>query len=103
MEYTEDQKEQFKQQFAAKRRRQIILMIPFVILAGTMALMGVNGHTHTTPVWGIPSDAIGVVCLIFAVCAVVFSFLNWCCPACGKHLGRGFGPRFCPRCGVELR
>jgi rubrerythrin len=35
--------------------------------------------------------------------ALIFSFVNWRCPACTRYLGRGWNPKFCPKCGVQLR
>ncbi len=98
MEYTDQQKEQFKHEFAVRRKRQIILAIPvvaFVILAVLSDKVGVN-------VFGISRQTIGVSFFIFVVCALIFSFRNWRCPACDRYLGKGM-PRYCPKCGVELQ
>ncbi len=100
MEYTEDQKEQFKQQFAAKRRRQILLIFPLV---GFALFAAFTDKDHGISVLGIPPADLMFAVAIVALGAVAFSFWNWRCPACSRYLGRGLGPRFCPRCGVELR
>ena len=39
-----------------------------------------------------------IVCLV----AVLFGFLFWRCPYCGKYLGKGSG-KFCNRCGTRIK
>jgi hypothetical protein len=34
---------------------------------------------------------------------LVFSALNWRCPACGRYLGSNIDRRRCRRCGTRLR
>ena len=100
MEYTEDQKEQFRQQFAVKRRHQVLLLVPLLVFGVLVALTSRN---HGVPALGIPPEVIVFSFAVVALGAAAFSFWNWRCPACGKYLGRGLGPRFCRRCGIELR
>jgi len=40
---------------------------------------------------------------VLVAAAVIFSFANWRCPACNGYLGRGINPKFCSKCGTELR
>lgn len=35
--------------------------------------------------------------------ALAFSFYNWRCPSCGKHLGRAVDPLTCRKCGYKFR
>ncbi|MEB2345793.1 MAG: hypothetical protein OZ948_13760 [Deltaproteobacteria bacterium] len=35
--------------------------------------------------------------------AVVFSWVNWRCPACRRHLGPRWNPHHCMACGFILR
>ena len=101
MEYTEQQKASFKEQFAVRRKRQIILAVPLiaVFIAFAMATNEENGGA----LLGIPVSFIGPIFLTFVVGALAFSLRNWRCPACNKYLGKGIGPRFCPKCGVALQ
>jgi len=100
MEYTEDQKASFKQEFATRRKRQIILAVPLVAIILGFAVFA---DERNNAVLGIPVDVAGPVLLVLVGAAVVFSFRNWRCPACDKYLGKGLGPRFCPKCGVPLQ
>jgi hypothetical protein len=100
MEYTEGQKASFKQEFAARRKRQVILAVPLVIFIGFAVLAD---QRNGGPVLGIPAAVFGPAFLALVVVALAFSFRNWRCPACDKYLGKGISPHFCPKCGVALQ
>ena len=54
-------------------------------------------------VFGVPSGRWGLYLFGYGVAVVLFSFVNWRCPACNKPLGRYGNPRFCFRCGAPLQ
>lgn len=91
MEYTETQKAQFMESYAARRARQIAISIALIILMLPLAIVGDR----------VPALSIIMVALV--IVAVAFSLRNWRCPACNGYLGKGFGQKFCQRCGVQLR
>ena len=100
MEYTEQQKQDFKKQFADRRRMQLMVSGPLIILIILFATVNEN----TGLVLGIIPISIFTPILIVAVVgAIIFSLKNWRCPACNKYLGKAFNPRFCSKCGVGLR
>ncbi len=101
MEYTQGQKASFKQEFAARRRRQLILAVPLVAVAIGLAMLG--DERNGRAVLGMPAAVVAPAFLLLVGGAIVFSFLNWRCPACDKYLGKGISPRFCPKCGVALQ
>jgi hypothetical protein len=101
MEYTEEQKAAFKQQFAASRKRQIILAVPLVVLFVGFAVL--NDERNGGNLLGMPVAVIVPGFLVLVGGAVVFSLKNWRCPACNRYLGKGISPRFCPKCGVALQ
>lgn len=101
MEYTEQQKATFKQQFAERRRRQIILAVPLVALAVGFALL-TDEKGSGTP-FGVPMTVAGPAFVVLVLGALGFSLWNWRCPACNRYLGKGASPRFCAKCGVPLR
>lgn len=95
--YTEPQKAEFKQVFAARRKRQILLaavLIPIVIA------MAMTDGRHA--VLGIPAGVVMGVALAATLGGVIFSLVNWRCPACSGYLGKAINPNFCVKCGVEL-
>jgi hypothetical protein len=100
MPYTSEQEGQFKQQFAARRKRQLILTVP-MILAVIPALALRDSGPRV--ILGIPSIVWGAAFLVLVAGALIFSFRNWRCPACDRYLGRKLNPKFCSNCGVVLQ
>jgi hypothetical protein len=100
MEYTEEQKKEFKTQFAARRRRQLMVTVPFIIFIFLFAAI----NEGTGKVLGlIPVSVFFPVFFIAIIGLLVFSFKNWRCPACNKYLGKAYNPSFCSKCGAGLR
>ena len=93
MEQTEYQKARVREEFATRRKRQLIVTIPILLLLIGYVLLG--ERTENT---AYPFILIGVVLV-----TLVFSFRNWRCPACDGYLGRGLNPKFCSKCGAQLR
>jgi hypothetical protein len=100
MEYTQSQKDEFKQQFAIRRKRQIVLVAPLFIL---ILIMATADEASGSAIGGIPISVIAPVTLAAILGGIVFSLKNWRCPACGKYLGKAMNPNFCPKCGIGLR
>ena len=100
MEYTEGQKASFKQEFAARRKRQLILVVPMLVIFIGFAVLN---DERKGAVLGMPAGVLVPAFLVFVGAALVFSFRNWRCPACDKYLGKGMSLRFCPKCGVALQ
>lgn len=93
MQLTEREKEKVQEEFAARRKRQLLALIPAFAVMLLLVLFENRANSVVLTVL-----LVGVV-----LGMAVFSFRNWRCPACEGHLGRGMGPRFCPKCGVQLR
>ena len=98
MQYTQEQLEESKRQFSARRKRQIFLAVPIVVLAVCVRIF--SGEMRKS---GIPDTVWITSFLVLVLGAIVFSFRNWRCPACDRYLGRSIGPSFCPKCGVALQ
>lgn len=100
MEYTQQQLQEFKNQYALRRKRQLTMTVPLVVLAVLFAL----ADKATGLVLGtIPISVFGPVVLIAVIGALIFSLKNWRYPACNKYLGKSMNPSFCSKCGVALR
>lgn len=100
MDYTQEQLDAFKTEFARKRRNQLILAAPIVLLVVGSAFFEpqLKEALADTAPW-IPAAV-----LIPAVLgALGFSFRNWRCPACDKYLGKSASIAFCAKCGVALK
>jgi hypothetical protein len=100
MEYTELQKVRFKESFARKQKRQLVVAFP-VLAAFVAVILGQEPGSHS--IYGLPVVAWVPIFAILIVAVLIFSSRNWRCPACDGYLGRGFHPTFCPKCGVQLR
>ena len=100
MEYTDQQKQEIKYQFAAKRRRQLMVAGPLIIMI--ILLATVNESTGLV-LGSIPVSFFTPVFILAVLGALAFSLKNWRCPACNKYLGKAFNPSFCSKCGVRLQ
>ena len=91
MEHTESQKAEFMATYASRRTRQIVVSVALIALLVPVAISSerVKGLTG--------------LLFVLVLMAVAFSLKNWRCPACNAYLGRCFNPRFCQKCGVQLR
>jgi fatty acid desaturase len=100
MQYTEQQLEDFKAEFARRRKRQLLVSLPVV---AAFLIFAVASQKGMVPFFGLPPAVVGAIAFAVILGTLVFSLSNWRCPACNKYLGKGIGPSFCPRCGVPLR
>ncbi|HET9887699.1 MAG TPA: hypothetical protein VFR10_09305 [bacterium] len=99
MQYTDRQKMEFKESFAQRRKKQLLLaalIIPLVLVA----VFAEDQRTDT--ILGYSVEVFGPIFLVAVIAALLFSLRNWRCPACSKYLGRSMNPKFCHNCGVEL-
>lgn len=103
MPFTEQQQQEFMREYAQKRRRQLIVAIPFFLYLITVFVVF---RTYGKYVYdGIPGWA-WVMLSIFIVVFMgvwIFALINWRCPACNKYFGRAFNHFYCSKCGVRLR
>ena len=88
-----------RKQFAARRVRQYLLTILLIVFA--LAFRWLAGQPQ--PPLGLPPNLLVLLLFGFIGAAIIFSFFNWRCPACGgKYLGRAINPKFCASCGFRL-
>jgi len=100
MKHTPEQERAFKEIFAVRRRRQILLAVPLV---ATMLAFIVGTEEQAETIFGFPLAVAAPIFFAFIVGALIFSFKNWRCPACDKYLGKVWSPRHCHSCGVALQ
>jgi len=99
MPYTEEQLERFRTAFARRRRNQLLLAIPIILI---VLFVSAKSDRNSSSLAGIPAQYLGVAGIVLALCALAFTLYNWRCPACNRYLGRVIFPRFCTKCGVPL-
>jgi hypothetical protein len=100
MDWTEREKQGFREVFAVRRKRQLLVGLPILAIFVGVLFGWIDAATARAV--GIPGGALemGVAALILA--AAGFSFYNWRCPSCNGYLGRELAPRFCARCGAPF-
>lgn len=89
-----------KAEFKKRRTTQFLITIPVILVVLPMIMLERSGGNE---IWGIPASVISVVALITIFIVVVVSLFNWRCPKCKRYLGKRINPKFCSRCGSELR
>ncbi len=89
---------QIKEEFARRRKRQIVLTLILVLLA---FVWGFQRTGVIAPIPGIPAE----IFLLFFFILLIPANRNWSCPACGRAFGRsgGLNPSHCRYCQVPLR
>jgi hypothetical protein len=98
VEYTDQQRAAFKEVYARQFRKQLVMM---GVLAAALVALAFTDDGGTF--FGVTDNVLGPIAVVVMVGATVFSALNWRCPACRMGLGKGFNPKQCRRCGIELR
>ncbi|MFQ5604990.1 MAG: hypothetical protein ACE5HS_17110 [bacterium] len=87
-------------QFRTNRTRQIMVSVPLVLVFIIIIWLGDNPQSNF---FGLPNNIVFVIGFAAVVGALIFSFINWRCHSCEKYLGKSINPKFCSKCGVQLR
>ncbi len=87
-------------EFNKRKKRQWFISIPIIIII--IFFIFINDKPDFT-VFGLSFIELLYIFTAVIVAAVIFSLLNWRCPSCGKYLGKGINPAFCPKCGIQLQ
>jgi len=90
VEYSDQQRFCFREEFEKRQLRHRVIMV----LASALVLAFAFG-LRLSGIWG-------PVTLVAACGAVVFDRRNWRCAACSIWLGRRWSCEFCPACGIGL-
>lgn len=91
---------ELREEFARRRMRQIILVIPVLIGMATMFWLEKNPEASIA---GLDATVLAISFFILVVGAIAFSLYNWRCPSCSGYLGKAINPKFCSKCGFNLR
>jgi rRNA maturation endonuclease Nob1 len=95
VQLTEQQKIQVREDFARRRRNQLIATGPAILAAVSLGVASSAGVPAAGAVQGVAAALI--------IGAVGYALRNWRCPACDGYLGRAMNPKFCAKCGAQLR
>ncbi len=99
MEYTEQQRREFIQEFGRRRKRQLTVTLPVMVVV-VLASLDLEGEAHYFHFLSLEMLTGLTILLVLGI--LLFSLKNWRCPACNKYLGKGWNPRYCPHCGIQL-
>jgi len=89
-----------KSKFKSRFRKQLAVAI--ILLPIILALI-IGDRNGGTTILGMEAEIFGIFAIVLVIVALVFSLFNWRCPSCNKYLGREIYPKFCNKCGVQLR
>lgn len=99
MEYTDQQRAAFKDAYAKRLRKQLLMMVLLFAVVAPLPFI-----EDDATFFGLPGVVFGPIAFAAIVIGwVIFNGRNWRCPACNEYLGRAFNPRHCRSCGIELR
>lgn len=98
--HSEQQKLELQEQFKQRRSRQLIVVLPVLIAMGIFFWLGRHPDASLA---GLPPSTWSGIGIAVVVGALIFSLVNWRCPACHAYLGKGISPRFCRKCGFQLQ
>jgi hypothetical protein len=87
------------EEFKQKRTRQIMAVGPIIL--AFIALF--SAEANPTGIFGLPPNIVLGITFALIISVFIFSLFNWRCPACNKYLGKAINPKFCAKCGVQLR
>ncbi len=85
-----------KKEYAIRRRRQTISVIPIGLL-GVAVAVGGGG------LFGLGEQAVLVLVGSVVLSFFGFSLVNWRCPKCSAYLGQRLNPTDCRACGATLQ
>lgn len=95
----QEPRQEIIESFRLRRTRQWMATVPTVLVIALMFWIRDSGQAY---VMGYDKSTVLEVGIGVILVALVFSLINWRCPACNKYLGKGPNPKFCSKCGVQL-
>jgi hypothetical protein len=85
-----------------KKKKALNFISTLIIFGAAFFAVWFTNNRATIPDETTRTVMVAAICAI-TLGALAFSFFNWRCPACGKHLGRGVDPQSCKKCGYKFR
>ncbi len=88
-----------KQEFQARRTRQVIAVAAAIALIVLVAVL----FRRPDLFGGLSKGTIVKVQIVVIILFVNFTSYNWRCPSCRRFLGSDIGRQTCKNCGIRLR
>ncbi|NLX24763.1 MAG: hypothetical protein GXY61_02215 [Lentisphaerae bacterium] len=86
--------------FKKRKVKQLIVSVPVILAIIPLVMLEDSAEEA---LFGLPVTILVPVCIAVFVAGLIFSMFNWRCPACGKYLGKALNPKFCVKCGAQLK
>jgi len=86
--------------FRKRKIRQWIATVPALI---AVLLIVTIDEASGTGIAGLPLIVVGPTAGVTILAVLIFSLINWRCPACRAYIGKKWNPRFCSKCGTQLQ
>jgi len=100
VEYTEDQKLEFREEFKRRQIRWGFASIAAIITGSFLMVLVALWIAGESKVWIAVLSLFAGLVLVAALYVIA---QNRRCPACHEALGRAGDPTYCPNCGVNLQ
>ena len=84
-----------------KKKRQLNYISTLIIFGTAFFAVWYSNNSASFPD-NTRTIVVAGICVV-TLGALAFSFYNWRCPSCGKHLGRAVDPQTCRKCGYKFR
>jgi hypothetical protein len=84
------------------RIKRILNLISTLVIFGTAFFAFWYSNNRSTLDENTRTIIVAAI-ITLTIGALIFSVINWRCPACGKHLGGSIDPRKCQKCGFKFR
>lgn len=96
VKFGDDRVDALRLRFRQTRQFQVAALVP----VGGIVFLLANAPRYSVDL-GLAPILLAAVFLLGVT--VVFTWINWRCPACRKHLGLRWNPDHCLGCGFVLR
>lgn len=88
------------EKFEIIKRRQYIVTVPIFI---SIFLLIMSAENPEFELFGLSNSVLMTIGIVGSLCGLVFSLVNWRCPACNGYFRKEINPKFCAKCGVKLQ
>lgn len=85
------------------KSRFIKQLIVTIVLLPAIVVVVIARRSDTDFLFGFETSTLAMIAIPLFIIGLVFSFFNWRCPNCNKYLGKEIYPKFCNKCGSQLR
>ncbi len=94
------QENEIFEKFKEIKRKQYIVTAPIILVFILLMILYENPDFE---IFGLGENILLPIAIVGVVAGLIFSLINWRCPACNGYFRKEINPKFCAKCGVKLR